>query len=92
MIASRSEILPSAPLLASSAAIEVVVPSDTSVAVSTTSVFVLAVTLVANSDVSLVVRSVAVAVTISPALTAAVKRLEIVALPEPSVVTVAKPR
>ena len=52
MIASRSEMRPSAPRALPRFVIDVVVPSDTSLVVSTTTMPVeLAVTLAANSDV-----------------------------------------
>jgi hypothetical protein len=97
-IASRRLMRPSAPRLLPRLVIDVVVPSTTSLVVSTRMMpLAVAVTLAANSELLPKLppprSTVAVALTLSPWLTQTLaSRVLIVALPAPSVVTVMKPR
>ena len=70
MIASRNEMNPSAPRVMSRFAIDDVLPSTTSVVVSTTSAEAVA-RIALNSEVSPVDRFVAVAVMLAPTATVA---------------------
>ena len=90
-IASRSEILPSLPLLATRSATEVTVPSTVSSVVSTTSA---AATnwIALNSEVSPLARFVAVAVTFVPAATEVENEAKKLAWPSESVTTSTCPR
>ena len=92
--ASRKLIRPSEPRELARLAMDPVLPSATSLVVSTTMMPVLvAITFIANSEVSLLATEVAVALTRSPAFTQAFARLVLkAALPLPSVVTVVKPK
>ena len=100
VMASRRLTLPSAPRSASKALIDDVSPSSTSLVVSTVmSACVLSITATffANSELLLKVVKpallrVAEALINSPTATATLWVLEKVALPEPSVVTLTKPR
>ena len=97
-IASRNETRPSAPRLAAKLVIDEVLPSFTSLIVSTTMILlaVVAPTLSENSDVLPKLpppkSTVAVAETRSPALIQRATVALIVALPTPSVMTVVEPK
>ena len=95
VIASRSE-MPSAPGVAISAATEVVVPLTVSVVFVTTSVWLTAVMLAANSEVSIAFKEassrVAVAEMTAPAETLAVSTVPQVTVPDELVRTLTNPR